>query len=183
MKRNVPPLGQCGIASLAQFPIVPKGTPLPVPPPTKNSTRPTLPCNCQTSCVHTCKAVGMTCCDGTGGNCNCAPASSCPKCQDKVLPYGQCVASCAPNKVDVGCTSTTGMPGSICAPRCTGPAWGTSSSCPPTPKLPGVTAVGVCDYCFGAVSVPHPPDQYNERLIIRRGCSCGTHANPSNRPI
>lgn len=34
MARNVPPLGQCGIASLAQFPIAaPKGTPpLPIPP-------------------------------------------------------------------------------------------------------------------------------------------------------
>lgn len=110
MARNVPPLGQCGIASLAQYPSVPTGSPLPIPPRTANNTRPKLPCNCELSCSHTCKAIGMSCCDGTGGNCNCAPASSCPKCQQTVLPYGRCVQSCAPNSIDAGCTSTAGMP-------------------------------------------------------------------------
>lgn len=184
MARNVPPLGQCGIgkfahnlpllaiigvlltdrvciptASLAQFPVsVPAGTlPLPIGPRTDNKTRPTLPCNCELSCVKQCKSFGMQCCDGTGGNCNCAPASSCPKCAAKVEPYGRCITSCAPNSIDAGCVSTAGLPGSICAPRCNGAPWGTDQSCPPVPDLPGVTAIGTCDYCFGANSSTDSP--------------------------
>ena len=40
MARNVPPLGQCGIAQMASYPNVAKAAPLPIPPPTANGTRP-----------------------------------------------------------------------------------------------------------------------------------------------
>lgn len=158
MARNVPPLGQCGIAQMASYANVAKAAPLPITPPTPNSSRPSLPCNCGASCSLTCKAVGMVCCDGSGGNCNCAPASQCPGCGPTVLPYGRCVASCAPNKLYAGCVSTNGIPGSICAPLCSGPPWGKSpTACPAVPNLPGVTAIGMCDYCFGANSTTDHP--------------------------
>ena len=89
MQRNVPPLGQCGIASLASFPNVLKAQPLPVPAPTTEK-RPALPCSCWTGCTQTCKQMGMVCCDGTGGNCNCSPLSTCPHCGQPPPPdYGR----------------------------------------------------------------------------------------------
>jgi hypothetical protein len=190
MARNVKPLGQCGIASMAQFPIVPQGSPLPVPPRTQNDTRPKLPCNCELSCTQTCKAIGMSCCDGTGGNCNCAPASSCPKCQQHVLPYGRCVSSCAPNAVDAGCVSTAGLPGNICSPKCKSPCkWATgNASCPPVPNMPGTTATAMCDYCFGANSSTDTPHacalicdaSTSKAPFARDGCLPGQTCKPMN---
>ena len=50
-------------------------------------TRPVPKCQCSLGCISTCKSFGMTCCGGAGGGCNCAPASSCPDCQKKMIPY------------------------------------------------------------------------------------------------
>ena len=152
MQRNVPPLGQCGIASLASFPNVLKAQPLPVPAPTTEK-RPALPCSCWTGCTQTCKQMGMVCCDGTGGNCNCSPLSTCPHCGQPPPPdYGRCTPGCHPDGQNAGCVSTIGLPGDICAPVCR-----PGNKCPPVPKAPGVTAVPLCDYCFGAnSSTDHP---------------------------
>jgi len=76
--RGSSPSGICGINIDPSYPVVPKGAPLPVPPPTPGQHG--LKCNCTMSCEKTCNQFGMVCC-GNGIDCQCSPQSACPKCK------------------------------------------------------------------------------------------------------
>jgi len=67
------PAGQCGILTIPTRPIVEDHSPVPVGPPSPGPA-PGLKCECTASCSGMCKMVGMECCSGKNGNCNCQPA-------------------------------------------------------------------------------------------------------------
>jgi KDEL-tailed cysteine endopeptidase len=144
MKRGVGKDGLCGISLMASYPTVNASTPTPVPPPTPGS-RPSLPCNCTASCAGMCQAFGMTCCDGTGGNCACMPASSCPQCSVHPPdgPYARCAdnSNCAAGSE---CVTVTGVPGQVCMPSCAG----YGSSCPAPTAKEATSARPYCDACI-----------------------------------
>ena len=87
-------LNICGISADASYPSVAKAAPVPVPPPTPGP-KPGLPCNCTETCQHMCSSFGMTCCSGTGGNCDCMPLASCPQCNPHPPdgPYARCTTN------------------------------------------------------------------------------------------
>ncbi len=74
--------GVCGINLDPTQAISNATSPVPVPSPTPGPP-PGLPCNCTTHCEAMCNQFGMICCNGSGGNCDCSPAASCPSCQPK----------------------------------------------------------------------------------------------------
>eukprot|EP00966_Prymnesium_polylepis_P232616 5379941-Prymnesium_polylepis.2 len=135
--------GLCGITLMASYPTSTVGAPVPVPPPTPTP-KPGLPCNCTASCAATCGAFGMQCCDGTGGNCACMPAASCPQCSAHPPdgPYARCAdnSNCA---IGSECVTVNGVSGSICMPTCSG----YGSTCPAPNAKEVTTARPYCDAC------------------------------------
>jgi len=73
--------GLDGINVMPQYPTVPKGPAVPVPPPTPfhTSPRPASWCNnCGATCEYQCKNDGLKCDSQTGGTCNCMdPTKKC----------------------------------------------------------------------------------------------------------
>lgn len=66
------PAGLCGLLSMPSFPLVDDRRPLPIPKPTP-SPPPGLKCDCTLACENMCVQIGMRCCSGKNGDCNCQP--------------------------------------------------------------------------------------------------------------